>query len=356
MAKQRLQEVELLRGVAMLGVVGIHVFNAGLATLPVNSRGYGAFYYFHNFLNFAVPTFILISAMMAAYTNLGKPLRLGEYYKKKALRVGVPYLFWTLFYLGFNLVTGALSVNDLWDSANWSKWFLCGKAYTHLYFMALILQFYILFPLLFRLAKAVQNRPIFAFVLALGPQIVIYWLNKLWLYTAWPYFHSSFAWYYCIAFAGLYLGLNYHKLSAWLDKRWPWVLLGFAASTGIFLYYKVLSRTGASYHTFPYTMDWQFFVVFTALFFLWICRKLVNCGAKLGQALAWVGTYSFGIYLIHPVCTYVFSRFAQGFGTIPLFLLCCSAVLLITVVCGFAVKWLQSWNPTAYLFGAAKRR
>ena len=88
--------------------------------------------------------------------------------------------------------------------------------------------------------------------------------------------------------------------------------------------------------------------------FLWLSGRLVAHKSIIGKGLVWIGTYSFGIYLIHPMITYVFVRWSAGFDTYPLLALCIITVLLIEIVCGFVVKAMQAWNPTAYLFGAGR--
>lgn len=354
MPKARLPEIEMMRGFAMLGVVAIHVFNAGIVNLPGGSSGNMLFNGISGFLQFSVPVFIIISAMMAAYTNADRKLNLGTYYLKKGLRVGVPYIFWTFFYLGLQIVLGGLAFSDFAVAGNWLKWFGCGKGYAHLYFMAVILQFYILFPLLFQLVKLVKDKPIWAFILALGPQIGIYWLNKLVIYDMTTYFSASFAKYYCIAFAGMWMGLNYHRLASLLARCWYWVVLLFAVTAGIFVHYTKLSVMQIYFSTFPMNLDYQFFCVSAALLFLWLSGRLVAHKSIIGKGLVWIGTYSFGIYLIHPMITYVFVRLSAGLETYPLLAVCILTVLLIEVVCGFVVKAMQAWNPTAYLFGAGR--
>lgn len=352
MGKARLAEIEMMRGFAMLGVVSIHVFNAGIVNLPEGSSGNMLFNCISGFLQFSVPVFIIISAMMAAYTNADRQLHLGNYYIKKGLRVGIPYIFWTFFYLALQVFLGSLTWADFTVADNWLKWFGCGKGYAHLYFMAVILQFYILFPLLFKLVKLVKDKPFAAFVLALGPQICIYWLNKLWIYDITTYFSSSFAKYYCIAFAGMWMGLNYHRLASLLARCWYWVILIFAATAAVFVHYTKLTVMQIYFNTFPMNLDWQFFCISAALLFLWISGRLAAHKSRIGKGLVWIGTYSFGIYLIHPMITYVFIRLSAGLSTYPLLILCIITVLLIEIICGFVVKAMQSWNPTAYLFGA----
>lgn len=357
MLKGKLTEVEILRGIAMLSVVSIHVVNAGIANLPKGSSGNFLFNEIQGCLQFAVPLFIIISAMMAAYTNADKPLQIGGYYLKKIIRVGVPYIFWTFFYLAFQLfITGALTRQSFLAPGNWAKWFLLGKGYTHLYFMAVIMQFYILFPLLLRLARWVKDKPLAAFILALAPQIGIYWANKLWIYPITPYFIGSFAQYYCIAFAGMWLGLNYHKLADWLAKYWYLTAAVLLLSAGGYVYYFRLSLLQVHFNTFYMTMLWQFFSVSAALLLLHFANLLSARQNRLGSGLAWVGQYSFGIYLIHPVFTYLLVHYTVGLHTLPMLIVCLGAVLVISVLCGFIVKAMQAWNPTAYLFGAGRRK
>ena len=351
--EKRLIEVDILRGVAMLAVVAIHVSNIPLANLAA-SRWYLPVYLFHNALNFAVPAFMFISALLAAYSAGGRPISLGSYYKSKLIRVVLPYLLWSLLYILMNLAVRSLNPADLLSLKNWMKWILQGRAYTHLYYLAVMIQFYILFPLLIKLARLVKDMPLFALIIAVAGYNIVYWLNKLWLYAAFPYFQSSFFWYFSIIFAGLWFGLNYTKACDWMKKHIAWVIAVCLISVVVYLYLNFLLYKHVQFHSyFYYTIGPVFFVSLPLCLLMW-ARRFRERQGLAGRGLLWVGRYTMGIYLAHPVLNYFLRKITTTKNIVLLFLICAAAVFVYTVVCGYMTKLLEKSRLTAWIVGAKK--
>ena len=347
---KRLIEIDILRGFAMLAVVAIHVTNLPLENLT-EKYGYLFFYMVSSFLNFAVPVFVLISALMAAYSEIGRTSSLWLYYKKKLLRLFLPYLAWTLFYLVFRFVTHGLFIEDILSWRNWIAWIFQGRAYEHLYFLAVICQFHVLFPLLIKLARLVKDKPFPAFLIAVGGQNVVYWVNRLWVYRVFPYFHSSFFGYFGIIFLGLYLGLNYEKVCRWLQKNAKWLSLFCLVSAVAFLYYNYLLYKMIRFHSYPYSFIRLFYVVSLPLCLLVPARNLRLKQGLVGRCLIWVGSYTLGIYLAHPVLNFFLRWLFKTDSPAMLILICIAAIFVFTVACGYITKHLQRFRLTAWIFG-----
>ena len=353
--EKRLIEIDILRGFAMLAVVAIHVTNLPLQNLAEKS-GHLFFYMVSSFLNFAVPVFVLISALMAAYSEDLRPTPLWPYYKKKLIRLFVPYLAWSLFYLAFRFVTHGLFLEDILSWRNWVAWILQGRAYEHLYFLAVICQFHVLFPLLFRLARLVKDKPFWAFFIAVGGQHIVYWVNRLWVYRVFPYFHASFFGYFGIVFLGLYLGLNYDKACRWLRKYAKWLALFCLASAVAFLYYNCLLYKEIKFHSYPYSFIRLFYVASLPLCLLAPALSLRLQQGWSGRGLVWVGSYTLGIYLAHPVLNFILRRYVKTDNLLLLALICIAAIFAFTVVCGYITKFLQRYRLTAWIFGTKATR
>ncbi|MDR0491207.1 MAG: acyltransferase [Oscillospiraceae bacterium] len=349
--EKRLIEVDILRGFAMLAVISIHVSNIPLTNLA-SSRWYLPVYLFNRFLIFAVPVFIIVSAMLAAYTENGRPTQLFPYYKKKLIRILLPYLAWSLFYIAFNLATRGNSLADLLSLKNWVSWILQGRAYIHLYYLAVIIQFFILFPLLIKLARLVKDRPLWAILIIAGGFNIVYWSNKLWLYKLFPYFQSSFFWYFGVIFTGLYVGLNFRKVCVWLQKYIIPLTALCIASAIVFVYLNYLIYKHVRYHTFFYNAVGQIYYISMAFCLLVWSQRIRARQWKVRQGLLWIGRYTMGIYLAHPVLNYFLGRLVKSKNVILLFLICAAAVFAYTVICGYITKYLEKFRPTAWLVGA----
>ncbi len=125
---------DFLRGIAILMVIGIHTYcGYSFETFSGNIN-----IIVRQMLNTAVPLFLALSA----YFLCKKPLNTWEerttFYKKQILKVYIPCLFWSLPLFILALMSGG---SPLKQTVNL---FICG--YSIYYFIALIIQYYLLLP------------------------------------------------------------------------------------------------------------------------------------------------------------------------------------------------------------------
>lgn len=134
--------IELLRIIAIWAVVMIHVTSTTLGV----SGYYLHFTPFTFFLNqasrFAVPLFFLISGYVLSLRYSVVP-NLLTFYKKRFLRLALPFLVWSFIYYSIVSRAGikAFFVNS-------PAILLSGTGAEHLYFIPAIMLLYLLFPLL----------------------------------------------------------------------------------------------------------------------------------------------------------------------------------------------------------------
>lgn len=125
------RSIQLFRGVAIIAVVMIHTTPGGEWQV-----------FCKPFINFAVATFIFLSGCLTKADN-GNWL---AFYRKRIMRVIVPYLIWTFFY----------SIPDIQSAGPLAlvKNLLCANATTTLYYIFVYIQFVLLTPLLVKLAQS----------------------------------------------------------------------------------------------------------------------------------------------------------------------------------------------------------
>lgn len=144
--------IDALRVIAILAVIMIHVSTKTLATLKLNVDE-GIFSLFFNQISrFAVPLFFLISGFVLELNNKNK-LSYVTFFKKRASRIIIPFLFWSLVYftLGRNFnITAVVSDKFLWTV-------ILGTASYHLYFIPTLILFYLAFPILHALIQLLKN-------------------------------------------------------------------------------------------------------------------------------------------------------------------------------------------------------
>lgn len=166
--------IDNLRGICMLGVIGIHI--GSLALAPNNFT----LYLFLEILSrYSVPSFFFISGYGLACTDKGllsgSRLNYIDFMKKRLRGAGLPYLSWSLFYmLYFWLILPPGFVS--WNPLHVAYVLFFGLGCYHLYFMVILLWFYASYPLWRRLLRIIIHQSIpFMLVLLFIFQLAFNW-------------------------------------------------------------------------------------------------------------------------------------------------------------------------------------
>jgi len=165
MARQRLDQVDAMRPVKQLGVISTHSVlyfapaaawvgsGAALLLLHVSREG-----------------FFFISACMLtyAYVNLDRS-GLGRFYWRRFLAVGIPYLAWNAVYFLWSLRDTTYTAGTA--LAHMVQ--LLATGYYQLYFLLVIMQFYVVFPLVLILLKKTAGHHGWVIAAAAAIQIAV---------------------------------------------------------------------------------------------------------------------------------------------------------------------------------------
>lgn len=166
--------IDNLRGICMLGVIGIHIGSLALAT-----NNFTLYLLLEILSRYSVPSFFFISGYGLAFTDKGllsgSRLNYIDFMKKRLRGAGLPYLSWSLFYmLYFWLILPPGFVS--WNPLHVAYVLFFGLGCYHLYFMVILLWFYASYPLWRRLLRIIihQNIP-FMLVLLFIFQLTFNW-------------------------------------------------------------------------------------------------------------------------------------------------------------------------------------
>lgn len=166
--KENIQWLDTLRTLATLGVVLIHVSSPIVNTTFHQNLNY---WWIGNFLmsltRYAVPMFLLLSGA----TMLHQEYKLSEFYRKRLMRVVVPFLFWIIVYFFFRYFTlptktPPVGFNNILSWAR--KLFITEGVSKHFWYIYMIIFIYLLLPILSKVAKKVSNKNM--------PYLLISWI------------------------------------------------------------------------------------------------------------------------------------------------------------------------------------
>lgn len=349
-----LPALDIFRAFAIMAVIIIHTTSTVVANYDHHAALYPLYVFLNNFTKFAVPVFIFLSGFTLFYNYYDKPFSvktIGQFYKKRMTKILIPFLFFSFLYFALTryLQFGFTDLNTFigyFTTGYFLKTIVIGKAHTHLYFVVIIIQFYVLAPLML---YAVQR---FRF---LSKHIA--WLGLLaqWLfiYKLADVFHlinrGSYSFTYMLYFAaGAFIGIYYVKAAPWINltrqnttiKKLAaavtvWAL--FLSSSMVMVYFYYENRLNKIFIINPDYLELvdEIRCVTAGLVLLQVSFWVYTSWSKITiRALLHIGACSFGIYLIHPLVLYVY-RLIHATGN-PLLYHTWAAG-------GFAVALLVSW-------------
>ncbi|MCM3629108.1 acyltransferase [Paenibacillus glycanilyticus] len=321
--RENIPELLLVRAMAIIGVLSVH--STSFATVDmVNSNYFFLYNFFNIFMKIGTTTFIFLSSFVLFYNYYSRPLDkklLGSFYKKRLMYIIIPYLVFSLFYftilhfLYYPERSLSTEVHNFFDKV------LTGKAYTHLYFVYINIQFYLMFPLFLWIMKKYPKTVKWAIPAGFALQWGFFMLNKYGLETpvanrgSWSFSYFS---YYLL---GAAIGIYYPKLKEWIIiarnhatsvRVTTWIVLWAcwiaAGLTHVYLYYETRLH-GHSFNTTLFDLVWNIHGVLTALVLIQLAFILSKkLPPILSRLISRLGQLSFGVYLIHPFFLLVYRQ------------------------------------------------
>ena len=291
----------------------------------------------------SVPVFVMVSgALILGSTKIET---LGEFYRKRAARIGVPLLFWSITFLLWRHFY--VPEPDLGFTLS-LRYLFFGIPAFHLYFLYLILGLYLLTPMFRHFVRHASRAELWAttatalIFTALSLQLRMHfggWIQG----TAFDYFVP-----YVVFFLAGHAIANTQLPTCW-HRRFRVIaclLLPISLAISIIgVWYGgkdpvALNRTIEIYYQFPYptvmVMSLCVFSLFVDLY-----RNPGPVRRRIASICAWIAPAAFGIYLIHPIFLWeIFKR--HGIPVSPNTLIACPTwTLALFVVSLLATKLIQ---------------
>lgn len=331
--------IDNMRGLCMLGVIGIHIGSLALAP-----NSFTLYLLLEILSRYSVPSFFFISGYGLACTDkgllAGSALNYIDFMKKRLRGAGLPYVSWSLFYmLYFWLILPPGFVS--WEPLHVAFVLFFGLGCYHLYFMVILLWFYGTYPLWRKLLRIIiHHNHAFMLVLLFIFQLLFNWWtthpgvnSSTWSVLAKNFFDYRLNYlplHYLLIFIGGGLAAVYwEKFLALLHKYAAGVIVLYLASIGWDVYscYDAVKSKGYSlldlantYHQLSpqglvYTIG---SILFFCLALDWLEKKSGGCAiaALIYKAISVLSAYSMLIYFVHPLLLDWLTSAANYFGII----------------------------------------
>lgn len=319
--------VDDLRVVATIAVIVVHVATPAVFTKynphSVTNTEWWIGNIYDSVSRFCVPVFVMLTGALL----LPQKITLRNFFKKRLNRILLPFLFWSLVYIAFNL---ALKVRDEgFDQTlhNIGPWLLLQAtqgAAPHLWYIYMIIGLYLFIPVI---------QP---FVIAAGNNAILYFLS-IWLVTI--IFHqqkfilisSPFDLGYFSGYIG-YLVLGYFiaervTISASIFKGaiLLFVIGSIITITGTYL---TTRNQGAFSHAFYEYLTLNVLLGATGIFVV-IKHKSKNGNGPINSVRVLISKYGYGIYLSHLLVISILAHFYIDYSLITPG----AGILLTTLIC-----------------------
>ncbi len=322
MQKPRLSAIEYIRGISMMGVIGIHVGSQYILMNPTPNLHLTA--WFEIVTRFSVPIFFFISAFGLFYhLDLQKPFDYRAFLKRRWRTVLIPYIIWSLFYVVHD---GILYGTGLPDPFHFPYLLFFGLAKYQLYFLVILLWFYLLMPLWIAVVRRISLMGLALLLLAqigfdyfssynVAFNTYVYGLPEGSPLRPFLMYRLNY-WvlhYVFIFVLGGWLSVHFDAFRDFMQKRRLAVIAFFWLSLASLLgyYYYLIYGQGCTQEAAINTAhqlspEGIFYTIAASLFFFTVFTYQ-KYPALLNPLLSLLGKHSYFAYLAHPIAIGYFS-------------------------------------------------
>ena len=279
---QRIEYYEFLRGIAIIMVVGIHTSTA----YPIDSAVSIGVAIVRQMLNCAVPIFLVLSGLFCGRKLLDSKEVKISFWKKQIPKVYIPAIIWSLPYFAQNIA------ESNWDGYMFVKQMVillvCG--FSIYYFIALIIQFYILLPILQKYKHIMM--PLSIVVSTFSISLITYLSTIQDMHLPLIIYAGPFVTWFVFFMLGVYYSSS--KINYTVKQAVAVMIIGFILEC--IETYWLNTSYGGGYGIKLSAFIYSFGVI---MFILSPEVKSAYKSNKFTSIIANVGNISFGVYLTH---------------------------------------------------------
>jgi surface polysaccharide O-acyltransferase-like enzyme len=296
--------VDNARVIAAFAVIFLHVSGQVVVEAELGSLSWWIGNIYNSFVRWCIPIFVMVSGSLLL--NPEKHEDLISFYKRRASKIFVPLVFWTVFYSGWAYAKGIIKEEPVtWLSLGEN--ILLGIPYPHMWFLYMLMGLYLFTPFIGRLVSVLSPKVlsficILMFIMASASSAIVrlyfpedrLFPNVFLLYV--PYFVAG----YLTSTAN---GNRYRRFHSILV-----VLFSTATALGCFL---LSTRYGLQEGLYFYGYL-SITVIPTSLSMFYILMRLNRNPYPVNVKK--IAELTLGIYLIHPIFLDVLQYFGFSVG------------------------------------------
>lgn len=346
---RHLYEVDVLRILTFACVIGVHTTSHTVATddVPLNAL--------LGLLHFTRLVFFSLTAFVLVYSYTLRPRPMAQFWPKRFLLVGVPYLAWSFVYVASSWLLSSTRRGDVPDLVRtYAEGIVTGVSWYHLYFLLVTMQVYLLLPVIVWLVRRTRGHHVTLLVVSLVVQLVVF--------AGYKYFPASDAWlhgyqkqfffsYVFFIVSGAIAADHADRFLRFIRVHRRAVLWGFAGvgvlTLGVWALQVGLGQSlyAAGTPLQPIQAVWSgaVFVGFLAIGARWADRR--RPGSPLARFIDYGSDRSFGIFLSHPFMIWILlygDSWLERVVPKPWLTL---VTYLLVLVLSVAVTELFRWTP-----------
>lgn len=337
--RKRIFEYDIVRTIATFSVVFVHISAIAIGLYQPNSMQANMMIFLNRMLKFTTPVFIYLAGALIYESNKKRPFHYQSFLKTRGKRILVPYILISLMYY----VLIAIVSKQAFSLTVLMKQIITGSAQYHLYFIPIIIQLYLLTPVLIGLNKKIDRKYL------IGAFIVISYISVLTM--KFTYSDRIFIKFIVPYALGLYFGSDVMSWISRLGKRLKLLVLSTVA---VGIYYTLTFTTVfdiKDYYTLERFRDtgWFFYCILSCFILTLIGMTLIK-QERIKKVSGVCSKISYYIYLLHPLFIYLTESMLNRLGILSVtlrFIITLLVVGILSTTVAYLIKgvgWKRYYN------------
>jgi len=266
-------------------------------------------------LHFTRLVFFSLTAFVLVYSWSLRPRPLAQFWPRRFLLVGVPYLAWSFVYVAASWLASSSTRGDVPALVTTAaEGIVTGTSWYHLYFLLVTMQVYLLLPVIIWLVRVTRRHHVTVLVVAFLLQLAVfaaykYWPHSIdWLHGYQKQFFFSYVFFIVSGAVAADHADPFLRFIREHRRAVLWAFAGTGALTlGVWWLQVGLGQSlyAAGTPLQPVQVLWStaVFVGFLAIGAAWADRR--RAGSALARVVDYGSDRSFGIFLSHPFMIWV---------------------------------------------------